>query len=439
MYKEELIRAVKKFKANHSAMFGLFLLIFFVIIAIFSPILAPVEKKEDVNLKNIKKYLKSNNRDIIISEFNKFHQNMYNFYLMHHEKITNLENIIIEYENGNLTETRLTNEISILVNDYIIDDSYLKDWKEDNRSALKKIFSEIDTYKVRYNKAINIKNIIDSLKPGSSNFYKEAKRIYRICNRIYKSSVKINPYIIPTVTWSLSPKSPSKKNLFGISNGKDIYYGVIWGARTAFKIGFLVVFFSTLIGLIIGSIAGFYGKWVEELLMRVTDIFMSVPFMLSAIVLTTILGSGLDKVMIAMIVFGWMTTARLIRGNILQAKNDQYILASKALGVSDFKIIVIHLLPNTIFPVVVQASMRIGSVVITSAALSFLGLGAPLGYADWGSILSYARNWIMGSTSNPFQYWYLVFFPGLAMVLFVLSWNLVGDALRDIFDPKLRI
>jgi peptide/nickel transport system permease protein len=165
---------------------------------------------------------------------------------------------------------------------------------------------------------------------------------------------------------------------------------------------------------------------------------VQVPFMLSAMVLTTILGTGLDKVMIAMIVFGWMGSARLIRGNILQAKNDQYVLAAKALGVSDSKIIVKHILPNTIFPVVIQASMRIGSMVITAAVLSFLGVGAPQGYADWGSILNYARNWMLGGTEGAFQYWYTIVYPGTAMVLFVLAWNLVGDALRDIFDPKLR-
>ena len=156
-------------------------------------------------------------------------------------------------------------------------------------------------------------------------------------------------------------------------------------------------------------------------------------------VLTTILGTGLDKVMVAMTVFSWMGPARLIRGNILQVKEEQFVLAAKALGVSDFSIIIRHVLPNTIFPVLIQASMRMGSLVITAAALSFLGVGAPQGYADWGALLNYARNWMLGGQGEALKYWYMTVFPGAAMVLFVLAWNLVGDALRDAFDPRLRL
>ena len=123
-------------------------------------------------------------------------------------------------------------------------------------------------------------------------------------------------------------------------NQKDIFYGVIWGTRTAFEIGLIVVAISTAIGLFVGSVAAYFGGWLEEVLMRITDIFMSIPFMLAAMVLTTILGLGIKNMMIALIVFGWMVTARLIRGNILQAKNEQYVMAAKALGVSDFFVIV---------------------------------------------------------------------------------------------------
>jgi len=247
-----------------------------------------------------------------------------------------------------------------------------------------------------------------------------------------------NPYIMPILSWSSDPVPPSKDHPFGMIAGRDIFYGVVWGTRTAFKIGLIVVSASTLFGIIIGSIAGYFGGWIDEVLMRITDIFLSIPFLLAAMVLTTILGSGLDKVMIAMIIFGWMATARLIRANILQVKEEQFVLAAKALGIKNFIIIVRHILPNTIFPVLVQATMRLGSLVITAAALSFLGLGAPIGYADWGSMLNYTRNYILGSSGQALAYWYTVFYPGMAMVLFVLAWNLVGDALRDVFDPKLK-
>ncbi len=246
-------------------------------------------------------------------------------------------------------------------------------------------------------------------------------------------------YMMPIVTWSSDPIPPSREHPFGVAGKRDIFYGVVWGTRTAFRIGIIVTISSTLIGLVIGSIAGYFGHLVDELLMRVTDIFMAVPFLVAALVLATILGAGLDKVIIALIVFSWMYPARLIRGNILQVKEEQFVMAAKALGVSDLVVILRHVLPNSIFPVLIQASMRMGSLVITAAALSFLGLGAPQGYADWGALLNYARNWMLGSQGQALQYWFMTVFPGLAMVLFVLAWNLVGDALRDIFDPRLRV
>ncbi len=251
--------------------------------------------------------------------------------------------------------------------------------------------------------------------------------------------IKPNPYQIPYNDKIPSqPDRPSPDHPFGTIEKRDIFYGVVWGTRTAFFIGLTVTIISTLVGILIGSISGYYGGWIDEVLMRITDVFMSIPFLLAAMVLTTILGNGIDKVMIAMTVFGWMGAARLIRANILQVKEEQYILASKALGIKDYFIIMRHVLPNTIFPVLIQASMRMGSLVITAAGLSYLGLGAPLGYADWGSMLNYTRNWILGASGSTFSYWYAVFYPGMAMVLFVLAWNLVGDALRDVFDPRLK-
>lgn len=247
-----------------------------------------------------------------------------------------------------------------------------------------------------------------------------------------------DPYFMPVVTWSADPLPPSREHPFGVAGKRDIFYGVVWGTRTAFRIGILVTLASTAIGLFVGSLAGYFGKILDEILMRVTDIFMAIPFLVAAMVLTTVLGTGLDKVMIALVVFSWMYPARLIRGNILQVKEEQFVLAAKSLGVSDFVVILRHVLPNAIFPVLIQASMRMGSLVITAAALSFLGLGAPQGYADWGALLNYARNWMLGGYGATFKYWYMITFPGGAMVLFVLAWNLLGDALRDAFDPRLR-
>lgn len=243
-----------------------------------------------------------------------------------------------------------------------------------------------------------------------------------------------NPYQIPRAAWTSKPIAPSAEHPFGVIGGRDVFYGVVWGTRTAFRLGLIIATSAALIGIIVGSIAAYFGGWVDEILMRIVDIFLSIPFLVAAMVMTTILGKGLDKVIIALIAFGWMSTARLIRGNILQAREEQYVLAAKALGQKDWIIILKHILPNTIFPVVIQMSMRMGSYVITAAGLSFLGVGAEAGYADWGTILSYSRNWMTMLD----QSWFAIVFPGIAMVLFVLAWNLIGDALRDIFDPRMR-
>jgi len=137
--------------------------------------------------------------------------------------------------------------------------------------------------------------------------------------------------------------------------------------------------------------------------------------------------------MLAISAFGWMTYARVIRGNILAVKEFDYAMAARTIGARPMRILFRHLLPNAIFPVLVIASMNIGSYVLNFAALSFLGLGAQQGYADWGQMISFARNWIPSLA----EHWYIVVYPGLAIILFVLSWNLVGDALRDILDPRL--
>ncbi len=247
------------------------------------------------------------------------------------------------------------------------------------------------------------------------------------------------PYDIPRSGWKITPTPPDADNIFGTTEGSyDIFYGMVWGSRTAFRIGFIVVGISTLIGIFVGTISAYYGGWFDEIMMRITDIFMSIPFLVAALVLTAILGKGLDKVMVALIVFGWMGTARLMRSQVLEIKAEEFIDAAYALGAGDTRIIFKHVLLNSIFPVLIQACMRMGSMVITAATLSFLGVGAPPGYADWGQMISFARNWIIGAQGNPLTYWYTLMIPGTAILLFSLSWNLIGDAFRDILDPKLQ-
>ncbi len=248
-----------------------------------------------------------------------------------------------------------------------------------------------------------------------------------------------DPYRIPRRGWRLEPTPPSREYPLGLTQGQyDIYYGLVWGTRTAFKVGIIVITFRALIGIILGSISAYYGGLLDEILMRFTDIFMSFPYLIGVVVFVAIFGPGLNNVIIPLICLGWMPYARMIRGNILAIKQEEYVLAARAIGVSDFKIITRHILPNAIFPVLIQASMQIGSIVITVSGLSFLGLGAPEGYADWGQMLSFARNWMLGEQGNVLKYWFTVVYPGLTMVLFVLAWNLIGDAFRDIMDPRIQ-
>ncbi|NIN69398.1 MAG: ABC transporter permease subunit [Anaerolineae bacterium] len=247
------------------------------------------------------------------------------------------------------------------------------------------------------------------------------------------------PYRIPRDGYLAEPKPPSSEHIFGTTEGQyDIYYGVIWGTRTAFRVGVLITMATILLGLLVGTTSGYFGGWLDEVLMRIVEVFMGFPFLLAAITLAAVLGTSprFDRIttgMIALIAFGWTTYARLLRGDILSVKERDYVMAARTLGSSHLRIMMRHVIPNSIFPTLVVASTSIGSYVLNFAALSFLGLGAEPGYADWGQLISFARNWMPSLA----EYWYILVYPGIAILLFVLGWNLIGDAFRDILDPKL--
>jgi peptide/nickel transport system permease protein len=270
-----------------------------------------------------------------------------------------------------------------------------------------------------------------------------------------------DPYQIPRDGFSSDPRPPGtewKRNvpplpfwwkavtghdkwfhLFGTAAGQyDIYYGMIWGTRVAFRTGLVVTFATLLIGIVIGSVSAYYGGAVDNVIMRVVDIFLILPYIMAALILAAILtpriGKSLIPTMTALITFGWMGYARIIRGDILSVKERDYILAARVIGVKNYRILFRHIIPNAIFPTLVLASLAIGDVVISLAALSFLGIGTEIGYSDWGQILSFARNYITSLD----KYWYIIIYPGGILVLFVLGWNLLGDALRDVLDPRMR-
>jgi len=246
------------------------------------------------------------------------------------------------------------------------------------------------------------------------------------------------PYMIPRDGYWAAPQPPDEDHPFGTTMGQyDIFYGVIWGTRSAFRVGLVVIGVVLLIGIALGSLAGYFGGIIDEIIMRITDIFLAFPALILAMAIVAALGPSLKTVMIALAVVSWPSYARLIRGDILQVREEDYIEASRGLGASSGRVILRHALPNAIYPTLIMASLDIGAIVLAAAALSFLGLGAPEGYADWGQLTSFARNWIVGPPGNPLKYWYAVTIPGLFILFFVLGWNLLGDAFRDIFDPRL--
>jgi peptide/nickel transport system permease protein len=247
------------------------------------------------------------------------------------------------------------------------------------------------------------------------------------------------PYLIPRDGFEAQPHPPSATHPFGTTQGQyDLFYGVVWGTRTAFKVGLIVTAATFLIGGTVGAISGFAGGVVDNVLQRIVELFLAFPFLLAAITLAVVLGpklrNGLLTGMIALITFGWPGYARIIRGDVLAVKERDFVLAARAIGDTGPRILLRHVLPNAIYSLLVVASLDIGANVLTFAALSFLGLGAPLGYADWGQLLSLARNWI----PTLFTYWYIVVCPGVALLLFGLAWNLIGDTFRDALDPKQR-
>ena len=248
-----------------------------------------------------------------------------------------------------------------------------------------------------------------------------------------------NPYMIPRAGFWRTPRPPSPEHPFGTTSGQyDIYYGVVWGTRTAFRVGLVIVGSIVTIGVVLGLISGFFGGIADNLLMRLVDLMFAFPGLLGAIVITTIIGKGLNSVILAFILVGWPFYARLMRGEVLHVRENDYIVAARAVGASPFRVMFRHVFPNTIFVVFAVATLDIGTQMVGVAAMSFFGLGSPVGYADWGQMVAFSRDWIVGSAGNPVQYWYTLIYPGAAIVLFVLAFALLGDAFRDILDPRMR-
>jgi peptide/nickel transport system permease protein len=242
--------------------------------------------------------------------------------------------------------------------------------------------------------------------------------------------------------FSLAPFPPNESNFgalqqppsfthpFGTDwSGKDIFSRILYGGRFSLSIGAIAVSLAVAVGVPMGAIAGYFGGWVDEIIMRIVDILYAFPFLVLAIALIAVFGQGYWKLILAVVLVSWIGYARLIRGEILSVKENEYVTAARALGAKDRSIIFRHIVPNAIAPVIVQATLGIGTIVLTAAALGFLGLGLQPGTAEWGSMLSAGRETLIQGK------WWVTVFPGAAIFLFVLSINLVGDGVRDALDP----
>jgi peptide/nickel transport system permease protein len=226
----------------------------------------------------------------------------------------------------------------------------------------------------------------------------------------------------------LSP--PSAGHLFGTDElGRDVFSRVVYGAQISLPVGLLVVLFATLLGALVGALAGYIGGVFDLLIMRLADITLAFPSIVLALAIASVLGPSLKNAVIAMILVWWPEYARLMRGQVLSVKNDEFVTAARVLGAPGGRILLRHIIPNTLAPIIIKASLDAGSAILTIAALSFIGLGAVPPTPEWGAMISMGR--------FKFYQWWLTTFPGLAVLSVVLGFNFLGDGVRDAFDPRM--
>jgi len=278
----------------------------------------------------------------------------------------------------------------------------------------------------------------DSLKPGLG-----ARQIQRqplavlglILIFIFLVCAVFAPWLAPhdpaQLDLSARLMSPTTAHLFGTDElGRDIFSRIVFGSRISMSVALSVVGLSLVIGLLAGSVAGFYGGWADTVVnIYITNAFLALPGILLAIAFVAFMGPGLGNVILGLAISGWVGYARLVRGQVMAVREREFVEAARALGASDLRIILRHILPNVLQPLIVQAAIGMAGAVLAEATLSFLGLGVPPPAASWGSMLNDARSHLFDSP-------HLVFFPAIAVMLCVLSFNFIGDALRDHLDPR---
>lgn len=242
----------------------------------------------------------------------------------------------------------------------------------------------------------------------------------------------IAPYDPGKTDVSLKLKPPSFEHYLGTDQlGRDVFSRMLHGSRVSLSVGFVAVAISILIGILVGAVTGYYGRWVDSVLMRFVDIMLCFPSFFLILTVVALLGPSLFKVMFVIGITSWMGTSRFVRAEFLSLRERDFVQAASALGVKDRRIIFKHILPNALAPVFVTATLDVATAILVEAGLSFLGFGVQPPAPSWGNILTEGRTYI-------FDAWWLTVFPGLAILITVLSFNLLGEGLRDALDPRLR-
>jgi peptide/nickel transport system permease protein len=243
---------------------------------------------------------------------------------------------------------------------------------------------------------------------------------------------QVSPYNPTRQDFRVERQAPNPEHLMGTDEfGRDVLSRVIWGARASLQAGAVAASIALGVGLLLGMLAAYYGGRLDNLLMRLMDVILAFPYILLAIAVVAILGPGLQNAMIAIGIVYVPHYARVVRGSVLSIRARDYVDAARALGASDNRVMWQHVLPNALAPLIVQTTLNVGTAIIDTAGLSFLGLGTQPPTPDWGNMLSAGRNYVIDSP-------WIATFPGLAILVTVLAFNLMGDALRDAFDPRLR-
>ncbi len=244
------------------------------------------------------------------------------------------------------------------------------------------------------------------------------------------------PVIAPRDPLKISPqyglRPPGREFWFGTDQlGRDLFSRVVWGTRISLRLGIIAVLIAVGAGVPLGLAAGYYGGRLDLTVMRMIDLMLAFPGILLALVIVTILGPGLNNVMLAVGIYGIPSYARVVRGSVLVVRQQPFVEAARALGSPALRLMSRHVLPNVLAPIIVLSSLNVAGAILTSAALSFLGLGAQPPTPEWGALLNAGRDWVRDA-------WWLTTFPGLAIMVTVLAINMLGDGLRDVLDPQLR-